>query len=285
MPKTFTYSQDGLSYDVVISVGEDGNLQATITVTEGSMDINAVYWGDDDHSEPSANLGGPLNMNGEGSLYEGERIQWDGGEEVSRPGLRGEGSDKHSFIDASDSDNNSFTVDLPAGLTLDDIDFFGIRATSVNGGGSIKGVSGDPEIDDPEEPDEPDEPDEPGDDITHGKILFDGFNWVFPTEPDPNEWNFDFLPEGSEGTFADYLAYLEDNGVDPSTIGDIFVYDADNEPLFTLSPPEGGWGSLDDIADAYDNSLAVQSTGLPLVQGDPLDDDELEEQEELEVDV
>lgn len=282
MSKTFSYSENGLSYTVTVRQDDDGTFFADITVDEGSMDVNAVYWSSEGYDgDSAAPLRGPLNMNGGGSRYEGERITWEGAEELSRPGLGREGEDKETFL----QEGETLSVPLSGLESLDDIDFFGIRATSVNGGGSIKGVSGDPEIDDPEEPDEPDEPDEPGDDITHGKILFDGFNWVFPTEPDPNEWNFDFLPEGSEGTFADYLAYLEDNGVDPSTIGDIFVYDADNEPLFTLSPPEGGWGSLDDIADAYDNSLAVQSTGLPLVQGDPLDDDELEEQEELEVDV
>lgn len=160
MSKTFTFSGDGIAYTVTVYEDEHGNIKADITVTSGSMDVNAIYWGDDDFSGDSVGLKGPLNMNGEGSRYEGERIQWDGAKEVSRPGLGREGENKVSFL----SEGQTLTLDLDDVSSLDEIDFIGIRATSVNGSGSIKGVSGDPEDDVPPPP--PEEPD------TYDKVYF-----------------------------------------------------------------------------------------------------------------
>ena len=64
--KVFVYETDGLSYTVTLTQEGDGPVMTTITVNEGQMDVNALYWGDDEHSGASANLGGPLNMNGGG---------------------------------------------------------------------------------------------------------------------------------------------------------------------------------------------------------------------------
>ena len=83
-------------------------------------------------------------MNGDGSRFEGERIQWDDALALSRPGLGREGEDKETFLQAGET----LSFELPD-VSLDEIDFFGIRATSVNGGDSIKGVSGNPEDIDP----------------------------------------------------------------------------------------------------------------------------------------
>lgn len=276
MSKTFTYTENGLSYTVTVFENDDGMIQATITMTEGSMDVNALYWGDDDFSGASANLGGPLNMNGEGSQYEGERVQWDGAEELSRPGLGREGEDKETFLGEGDS----LTIDLEDVHSLDEIDFIGIRATSVNGDGSIKGVSGDPEVEDPEEPEEPEDPDEPEDPeepeepATYGKVWFAEFNedgepaggfQINAIEPDPNEFDVPFLEEGTEPTFENYLnRYLELSGnngdsehqPDVSDLAIIVFFDTNEdgsvgEELFRIEAPEGGFEDRDAVLDAY----------------------------------
>ncbi len=154
--RLFSYSEGGLSYTVRVFENEDGSVSAEITVDEGSMDVNAVYFTSEDYDGPSENLGGPLNMNGGGSQFEGESVSWEGAEGVSRPGLGREGEDKPSFL----SEGDSLTVDLDA-ASLDEVDLIGIRATSVNGGDSIKGVSGNPEEPDEDKKDKkPEEPDE-----------------------------------------------------------------------------------------------------------------------------
>lgn len=93
-------------------------------------------------------------MNGEGSQFEGERVQWDQAVELSRPGLGRAGQNKPTFLNEGDS------LEVPLNISsLDDVAFFGIRATSVNGGGFIKGVSGNPTTEEPEDAidDEPDD--------------------------------------------------------------------------------------------------------------------------------
>ena len=44
MSKTFTYSENGIAYTVTVYEDEHGAIKADITVTEGSMDVNAFYW-------------------------------------------------------------------------------------------------------------------------------------------------------------------------------------------------------------------------------------------------
>ncbi len=70
--KIFTYEVEGLSYTVSL-YEENGQILADIAVTEGSMDVNAVYFGDDDFSGKSESLAGPLNMNG--ASLDGEKVQ------------------------------------------------------------------------------------------------------------------------------------------------------------------------------------------------------------------
>ncbi len=264
MSKTFTYSENGIAYTVTVYEDEHGAIKADITVTEGSMDVNAFYWGDDDFTGSSASLGGPLNMNGEGSRYEGERIQWDGAEELSRPGLGREGEDKDTFL----AEGETLTVDLDDVHSLDEIDFIGIRATSVNGGGSIKGVSGDPEVEDPEEPEEPEDPDEPEDPeepeepATYGKVWFAEFNdegepaggfQVLATEPEDNV-NTPVLPEGTDPTFENYLDYYLSFGFNDVEYIDTIIFFEDDEELneaFRIDAPEGGFEDRDAVLDAY----------------------------------
>ncbi|MCC5999813.1 MAG: hypothetical protein JJU19_02990 [Pararhodobacter sp.] len=220
--KTFSYSTNGLSYEVTIRADDEGNLFADITVLDGHMDVNAIYWGDDDFSGSSANLGGPLNMNGAGQQFEGERVQWDDALALSRPGLGREGTDKETYLEAGET----LEVALPEGLTLDDIDFFGIRATSTsNPEGSIKGVSGNPE--EPEDPVDPEDPE-----VTYDKLFFvtgqgtnDGETFFDQgvvilaeddgIERDPQFSTVGFLNEGQAGTIQDYIDRFQEIASNP----------------------------------------------------------------------
>jgi len=139
--KVFNFVEDGLSYSITLTQEPDGTITATITVHSGHMDVNAIYFADDDQTTGGgANLQGPQNMNGAGSQYEGERIDWDGVADISRPGLGREGTSKASYLDSEGP--NSLSITLPGVNSLDDIDYIGVRATSTSTPeGSIKGVS------------------------------------------------------------------------------------------------------------------------------------------------
>lgn len=248
--KVFSYVEDGLSYSVTVYEGVDENgapkFYADITVDEGAMDVNAIYFGDDEFSGDDAGLKGPLNMNGGGSQLDGEAVQWDSAEKLSDPGLGREGTDKETYL----AEGNTLTVELDI-ASLDEIDVFGVRATSTTtGAGSIKGVSGDPE--------EPVDPEEP----TYDKVFFDSSiehgDVYIGTEP--NESNTPVLPEDQEPTFEDYLSYYETvlNG-DVATLEGVAFYEIDDEgnpqELFRIEAPEGGFENSDELLDAYDAAL------------------------------
>ena len=255
--RLFSYSENGLSYTVRVFENEDGSVSAEITVDEGSMDVNAVYFSSEDYDGPSENLGGPLNMNGGGSQFEGGSVSWEGAEEVSQPGLGPDGEDKPSFL----SEGESLTVDLDA-ASLDEVDLIGIRATSVNGGDSIKGVSGNPETEEPEPEPEP-EPD-----ATYPKVFFasnlndndDPIGGLIILGPDeePQE-NVNQLDPDADGTFADYVAFLEEFGFpEIDDIESIIFYEG-TEPLeeaFRIEAPEGGFEDSDAVLAAYQDAKA-----------------------------
>ena len=138
--KTFTINQGGLSLEIdAIDMG-DGTTQFVVRCLEGSGDINALYWGDGDGDKKDGtyfNSDGTaatdpfpasLNMNGTKAVF-------DSGIMLSAPGLGPEGTDKPSFITAGET-LNAFTLNVDW-ASIDDL---GVRATSVNGNGSIKGV-------------------------------------------------------------------------------------------------------------------------------------------------
>lgn len=204
MPERITtYTENGLTYQIRV-YELDGRILADITVLDGHMDVNAVYYGDDDFSGDSFGLRGPLNMNGAGSQLDGEPVQWDGAVTVSQPGLGRLGTDKPSYL----SEGETLTVELPVS-SLDDVAILGIRATSTSTPeGSIKGVS---------EVEEDDDDDDDDDEPTYDKVFFvigTGENeWgtfefgvsIFAEDngsPSPNDA---FLPEGSAGTLQDYV--------------------------------------------------------------------------------
>ncbi|MCA0871999.1 hypothetical protein LCL97_14260 [Seohaeicola saemankumensis] len=248
--KVFTYQTDGLSYTVTV-YEQDGAFYADIAVAEGAMDVNAVYIGDDDYSGDSVSLDGPLNMNG--VRLDGETVQWDDATALSDPGLGPEGTEKETYVESGDT----LTVELDI-QSLDEVDIFGIRATSTTTEeGSIKAVSDDPEEPEPEEP-------------TFDKLFFgqvfsdDGFpiggTYVLAEEPEDNIYNIPFLPEGTEPTFENYLSYFEDvRGGDVTSLESVVFYDNDEngdlQELFRLDAPDGGFQSSDDLLAAYDDAI------------------------------
>ncbi|WP_370254516.1 hypothetical protein [Nioella sp.] len=272
--KTFSYEVEGLSY--IVTVYEDpanpGQFLAEIEVTEGAMDVNAIYFGDDDFSGSSASLGGSLNMNG--SRLGDEEVQWDNAVYVSDPGLGPDGDEKASYLEAGD---DPLVWPLSGVTSLDDIDVLGIRATSTtNDAGSIKGVS-----------------EEEEEDPTFDKV---GFGWimddygiavgVYFTEDD--------LPEGEEGTFENYVnhyvsIYGENEDTDPDADPDFNLSEVQSVIFYELSPVdgpielfridapedviaddgtvvrEGGFQSADDLLDAYD--AAIEGGALDAASG------------------
>lgn len=251
--KVFTYEVEGLSYTVTVYEDEDnpGKFLADITVTEGAMDVNAIYFGDDDYSGSSESLSGPLNMNG--AQLDGEKVQWDEATKLSDPGLGPDGTDKETYLEADDTLTVSLDIE-----SLEEIDIFGIRATSTTTEeGSIKGVTGDPEEPDPEDP-------------TYEKVFFGnqfsetGFpesgTFITDEELDPNEWGVPSLPEDTEPTFENYLSYfLSDLNGDLGAVESVVFYetneDGNPEELFRIDAPEGGFQSEDELLAAYDDAI------------------------------
>lgn len=250
MPERITtFTEGDLTYEIRV-FEEDGQVKAQITVLEGEMDVNAVYFSSAGYDGPSANLGGPLNMNGGGSQFEGERISWENAVAVSRPGLGREGRDKESFL----SEGESLIVDLDGADSIDDVDLIGIRATSVNGGGSIKGVSRTEEGEDDNGHDNGDDDDDNGDnggddDGAPNKVFFqtdvlrdeDGNPILndFGQEQPIGVSIFRETPEGGETTISVTLPA----GMDP-TPENFFAYF--NE---LADDPDIDWPSSDDVIE------------------------------------
>ncbi|NSY38943.1 hypothetical protein [Leisingera sp. ANG59] len=253
--KIFTYAVDGLAYTVTV-YEENGEFFADITVEEGAMDVNAIYFGDDDFSGSSESLNGPLNMNG--ASLDGEKVQWDEATELSRPGLGPAGEDKETYLQTGDTMTVSLDIE-----SLDEIGIFGIRATSTTtDAGSIKAVS-----DDPEAPEEPEDPEEPTyEKVFFGEVFSDsgdplGGTFILDEEPDPNPYSIPALPEGTEPTFDNYLSHFlsEDIGGDLAAVQSVVFYstgeDGAQEELFRIDAPQGGFQSADELLAAYDDVL------------------------------
>lgn len=287
--KVFEYQTEGLAYTVTVSLGADGKYYASITILEGSADINAVYWGDDNLEGDSAALPGPLNMTGGGSSFEGEPVQWDNALKLSDPGLGESGDEKETYLQAGDTLQVELDIE-----SLDEIAFFGIRATSTSTPeGSIKAVSGDPE-----------EPEEP----LYDKVFFDygtdengeslGGYYILSEEPEENPYNVPFLPEGTEPTFENYVSYFEDIGGDIGRVESVAFYEIDEEgnphETFRFDAPEGGFADAEALLDAYDAAIetmpeqqdagaelmAFLSTGI-IAEDAPYVEDEFDTEEEM----
>jgi hypothetical protein len=253
--KTFTYNTEGLSYTVTVYQDpETGAFLADITTTEGAMDVNAVYFGDDDFSGRSEGLAGPLNM--KGSHFD-QDVQWDSAVKLSDPGLGKAGTNKETYV----SEGNTLTIELDI-QSLDEIDFFGIRATSTSTPeGSIKAVS------------EETPPEEHEEEPTFEKVFFgeaydatgfpQGGVFIAAEEPVPNDFNVPALPEGTEPTFENYVTYYVDElGGDVSDLEAVSFYandeDGNLKEVYRLAAPEDGWQSPDELLDAYDQAVEDQ---------------------------
>ncbi len=285
MTKIFEYQENGLSYTVTV-YELDGAFFADVTVNEGAMDVNAVYFGDDTLSGSSASMKGPLTMNGGGSVYEGAAVQWDAAVKLSDPGLGPEGEDKETFVATGDTLTISLDID-----SLDDIDFFGIRATSTTtDAGSIKGVSGDPEI-----------TEDPGELIieesgapTFDQVFFDygldgtgaesGGVMLLADEPETNPDNNPVLPEDTEPTFDNFIAHYVGLGGDITQVDSLAFYTTDSEGVLQVSmeldAPEGGFADTAAVLETYNAAIDVigveimDSFDLAALLTDPVDTEE-----------
>ncbi|RFP86818.1 hypothetical protein DZK27_13330 [Rhodobacteraceae bacterium 63075] len=253
--KTFSYETDGLAYTVTVYQDpETGAFQADITTTEGAMDVNAVYFGDDDTSGKSESLKGPLNMNGAGQKGD---VQWDQAEKLSDPGLGPEGTEKETYL----AEGETLTLELDI-ESLDEIDSFGIRATSTTTDeGSIKAVSEEPDPEDPQE--------EPtfdkvgfGVELDENGVISNGY---LITDSD--------LPEDQDATFETYVDHYVDTVGDDSTyaiseLESVVFYsltpgeDENGDPvdipeeLFRIDAPEDGFQTSEELIAAYDAAIA-----------------------------
>ncbi|MBX3501691.1 MAG: hypothetical protein KF889_19800 [Alphaproteobacteria bacterium] len=158
----------GLHFTIVYDT-EAGTF--TVTSLEGKFDLNALWWDDGSSAGSDVKLSkqdNALNMNGSGE-------DWDGMMKLSNAGLGTEGEDKNSFI--SEGEVAVFSLadfgitgdfNVAGGGTL------GVRATSVNGGDSIKLVDKDPVFDDGETEEDPDHfPEWESPSISHVTFYFD----------------------------------------------------------------------------------------------------------------
>ncbi|SMO57693.1 hypothetical protein SAMN06265173_10680 [Thalassovita litoralis] len=249
LSKTFSYAMEGLSYTVTVYEDPEnpGQFLADISVSEGAMDVNAIYFGDDDFSGDSEGLKGPLNMNGV------QDVQWDEAVKLSDPGLGPEGEDKETYVTAGDQMTVQLDID-----SLDDVDVFGIRATSTTTEeGSIKAVS--------EEEEDDDEPTFEkvgfGVDIADNGMISNGV-YIFE----------DNLPEGEEGTFENYVNFYESQFADDpdyniTEVESVIFYDLNEETapdgstvevpteLFRIDALDGGFQNAEELLAAYDDAV------------------------------
>lgn len=204
----------------------------TVTSLEGKFDLNALWWDDGEDDGSGVKLSkadNSLNMNGSDSE------DWDGMAKLSNAGLGKEGENKSSFI--SEGETAVFTLadfgitgdfDVANGGTL------GVRATSVNGGDSIKLVDKEPVFYDPGNEPADDHfpewgtgPDNPG--ISHVTFYFDtpdGF-----TTPD--------------GDLLDIKGIVGSKGAN------------DPDGWFTVKLDVEGTGVSNDLDDWADDALAA----------------------------
>lgn len=149
-----TVNRTGLEVSITIdpASGDPASGTATIKALKGSLDVNALWFSDGDTEiEGDTTLDNPsLNMNGSAS----QGITWDSVAELSPPGLGRDLDTKRTYL--VEGEEKKFTLEE---LALDDlvlntselpIDYstliIGLRATSVNGNGSVKLVDKTPDV-------------------------------------------------------------------------------------------------------------------------------------------
>lgn len=255
---TWEYGAEGTGLHFTIEY-DIATQQFTVQSIEGTFDLNALWWGDDVSDGQSPTLSGKdssLNMNGDNTVWDdngqatAEKIDWDGVQKLSSTGLGKEGESKSTFISPSDGEVSfDAGADFQAFFSgLDDgADFtLGVRATSVNGGGSIKFADTDPDYtpDTPPPPPQDDFPDEDPDAqpnaISHITLYFDnetvadGAGDIHGRQPDGVfTVKIDAVPGGADQNLDDWiqdvLTYLSEEGVDVG--GNTIKIDSDSDLL------------------------------------------------------
>lgn len=110
----------------------------SIKCLTGSGDINALWLDYPGGDNTTPRVSPSLNMNGTG-------IAWDDVAALSNPGLGPAGENKATFITPGETQEYSLTSLGFANIKDWSVVTMGVRATSVNGGGSVKFVDTTPE--------------------------------------------------------------------------------------------------------------------------------------------
>ncbi|MGQ0523738.1 MAG: Ig-like domain-containing protein [Betaproteobacteria bacterium] len=149
MSTTYTWEFGAAGSGLHFSITYDTELNTfTVTSSEGSFDLNALWFSDGGTSDgyTLTKSDSSLNMNGSNTVWDdgtatSEKIAWDDYLKLSSTGLGSLGTEKNTFI--SDGETKTFTSAeflggdfVPADITADTT--LGVRATSVNGNDSIK---------------------------------------------------------------------------------------------------------------------------------------------------
>lgn len=140
--KLYEYDLDNLSFTLKINQTEEGSFSAEFNVTQGYMDVNALWFSNGDATvDGNTSLSpGDNNLNMFGSSLDGQPVVWDDYLKLSSPGLGPSGTDKETYIQAGETKTFELT-DLPSGINLDYFSVVGIRATTTSTPeGSIKTV-------------------------------------------------------------------------------------------------------------------------------------------------
>lgn len=131
----FGSAGSGLNVSVVY---DSATQRFEVTMLEGSMDLNALWFSDGNavaSAPPLTGKDNALNMNG-------TKVAWDGVLKVSNPGLGREGTDKPSYLTAGES----LLLAAPTGFNPAAWGVLGLRATSASGEGSLKAVDAVPVV-------------------------------------------------------------------------------------------------------------------------------------------
>jgi hypothetical protein len=142
------YGAEGSGLHFTITYDDDTG-EFTVHSLEGSFDLNALWFsnGDDavDGDTKLVKSDSSLNMNGSNTVWDddgnatSEKIVWDDYAKLSSTGLGSEGEDKSTFITVEDGPVTLTNAVAPENFNPETWTL-GVRATSVNGGDSIKWV-------------------------------------------------------------------------------------------------------------------------------------------------
>src|SRR5262245_35778086 len=148
---TYTWEYGSAASGLQFTIAYDNTTsEFTVTSLVGSFDLNAL-WISDGNTSGGVTLAKPdkeLNMNGANTVWDDgatttQTFVWDDYGKLSSPGLGPDGVNKNSFITTSDGEV-TFALSNFVGLDLNSLDLehltLGVRATSVNGNGTIKWV-------------------------------------------------------------------------------------------------------------------------------------------------